>query len=153
LQLETLPRKEIAQKALEASVAVVMHNPDTAMELINEYAPEHLILTVFEEDEAVKKVTNAGSVFIGNFTPVSAGDYASGTNHTLPTNGYAKNYGGLSLDSFVKKITYQKITEEGIKNIGPTLETMTENEMLRAHKNAVSIRLDYLKHNSNDVSI
>src|SRR5690606_30989211 len=139
-------------KALDASVAVVMPNQDKAIALINEYAPEHLIIAVFDEDEVVRRITNAGSVFIGNFTPESAGDYASGTNHTLPTNGYAKNYGGLSLDSFVKKITYQRITEEGIKNIGPIVETMAENEMLRAHKNAVTIRLDYLKNNSDDVS-
>jgi len=151
-QLDNLPRKEIAQKALDASVAVVMPNQDKAIALINEYAPEHLIIAVFDEDEVVRRITNAGSVFIGNFTPESAGDYASGTNHTLPTNGYAKNYGGLSLDSFVKKITYQRITEEGIKNIGPIVETMAENEMLRAHKNAVTIRLDYLKNNSDDVS-
>src|SRR5690606_37762458 len=104
-QLDNLPRKEIAQKALDASVAVVMPNQDKAIALINEYAPEHLIIAVFDEDEVVRRITNAGSVFIGNFTPESAGDYASGTNHTLPTNGYAKNYGGLSLDSFVKKIT------------------------------------------------
>ena len=144
-QLAKLPRKEIAQKALENSVAVVMPNPDKAIDLINEYAPEHLIISVKDEEEVVDRIHNAGSVFIGNFTPESAGDYASGTNHTLPTYGFAKNYSGVSLDSFVKKITYQKITEEGIKNIGPTVEIMAENELLQAHKNAVSIRLNYLK--------
>ena len=144
-QLAKLPRKEIAQKALENSVAVVMPNPDKAIDLINDYAPEHLIVSVKAEEEVVDRIHNAGSVFIGNFTPESAGDYASGTNHTLPTYGFAKNYSGVSLDSFVKKITYQKITEEGIKNIGPTVEVMAENELLQAHKNAVSIRLNYLK--------
>ena len=144
-QLATLPRKEIAQKALENSVAVVMPNPDKAIDLINEYAPEHLIISVKDEVEVVDRIHNAGSVFIGNFTPESAGDYASGTNHTLPTYGFAKNYSGVSLDSFLKKITYQKITEEGIRNLGPTVEIMAENELLQAHKNAVSIRLDYLK--------
>lgn len=144
-QLAKLPRKEIAQKALENSVAVVMPNPDKAIDLINDYAPEHLIISVKDEEEIVDKIHNAGSVFIGNFTPESAGDYASGTNHTLPTYGFAKNYSGVSLDSFVKKITYQKITEEGIRNIGPTVEVMAQNELLQAHKNAVSIRLNYLK--------
>lgn len=151
-QLERLPRKEIAEKALESSVAVVMPNQDKAIELINEYAPEHLIIAVSNADAAADRIVNAGSVFIGNFTPESAGDYASGTNHTLPTNGYAKNYSGLSLDSFLKKITYQRITEEGLKNIGPAVEVMAANELLRAHKNAVSIRLDYLNNNADDFS-
>lgn len=144
-QLEKLPRKQIAQKALDNSVAVVMTNQDKAMELINDYAPEHLIVSVENEEEVVNRIYNAGSVFIGNFTPESAGDYASGTNHTLPTYGFARNYSGVSLDSFVKKITYQKITEEGIQNLGPTVETMAASEMLEAHKNAVSVRLNYLK--------
>ncbi|SMD46164.1 histidinol dehydrogenase [Aquiflexum balticum DSM 16537] len=144
-QLIKLSRKEMAKKALENSVAVVVGNQDKALELINDYAPEHLIICVENEDEVVNQIKNAGSVFIGNFTPESAGDYASGTNHTLPTYGYAKNYSGVSLDSFVKKITYQKITETGIKNLGPAIEIMASNEMLDAHKNAVSIRLKYLK--------
>ncbi len=144
-QLAKLPRKEMAKKALENSVAVVVGNEDKALELINDYAPEHLIICVENEEEVVNQIKNAGSVFIGNFTPESAGDYASGTNHTLPTYGYAKNYSGVSLDSFVKKITYQKITETGIKNLGPAIEIMASNEMLDAHKNAVSIRLKYLK--------
>jgi histidinol dehydrogenase len=110
-------------------------------ELINAYAPEHLILATAINDEMIEKVINAGSVFIGNFTPESAGDYASGTNHTLPTNGYARQYSGVSMDSFVKKITYQKISEEGLRNLGPAIERMAEAEELMAHKNAVSIRL------------
>jgi histidinol dehydrogenase len=142
---EKLTKKVLKEKSLENSMAVVMPNQDKAIDLINDYAPEHLILAVTDEEEVVGRITNAGSVFVGNFTPESAGDYASGTNHTLPTYGYAKNYSGVSLDSFVKKITYQKITEAGIKNIGPTVEIMAENEMLWAHKNAVTLRLNYLK--------
>lgn len=144
-QLELLPRKDIAKRALENSVAVVMHNQEKAIKLINEYAPEHLIICVENEEEAVKSIVNAGSVFIGNYTPESAGDYASGTNHTLPTYGYARNYSGVSLDSFYKKITYQKITEKGIQLLGPTIETLAANELLDGHKNAVSLRLKYLK--------
>jgi histidinol dehydrogenase len=143
--LENLPRKDIAKRALDNSVAVVMGKEENAIDLINDYAPEHLIICVENEDFVVSQIVNAGSIFIGNFTPESAGDYASGTNHTLPTYGYAKNYSGVSLDSFVKKITYQKITEKGIKKLGPTVETMAEHELLDAHKNAVSIRLKYLK--------
>ncbi len=146
-QLEDLPRKDIATKALKNSRAVVMDLQSEALDLINEYAPEHLIISVENEDEVVNSIFNAGSIFIGNFTPESAGDYASGTNHTLPTYGYAKNYSGVSLDSFVKKMTYQKITEEGLKNLGPTIEVMAANELLEAHKNAVTIRLNYLKNN------
>ena len=145
LQLEDLPRKDIAKKALGNSRAVIIDSTEEALELINFYAPEHLIISVVDEDEAVDAIYNAGSVFIGNYTPESAGDYASGTNHTLPTYGYARNYSGVSLDSFLKKITYQKITPEGLKNIGPTIEVMAENELLEAHKNAVTIRLKQLK--------
>lgn len=144
-QLQKLPRKDIAERALENSVAVVMGNEEKAIELINDYAPEHLIICVENEDEVVRRIVNAGSVFIGNYTPESAGDYASGTNHTLPTYGYARNYSGVSLDSFVKKITYQKITEKGMENLGPTIEMMAANELLDAHKNAVTVRLNYLK--------
>lgn len=144
-QVEKLPRKEIAYKALANSTAVVMQDQSDALALINDYAPEHLIIAVENEDEAVAAIYNAGSVFIGNFTPESAGDYASGTNHTLPTYGYARNYSGVSLDSFVKKITYQKITAEGLKSLGPVVEVMAANELLEAHKNAVTIRLNYLK--------
>jgi histidinol dehydrogenase len=139
-QLENLPRKELAAQALENSRILVVSSGDFA-ELINVYAPEHLILATAINDSLVEKVVNAGSVFIGNFTPESAGDYASGTNHTLPTNGYARQYSGVSLDSFVKKITYQKISEKGLRNIGPAIENMAEAEELLAHKNAVSIRL------------
>jgi histidinol dehydrogenase len=144
-QVEKLSRKDIAKRALDNSVAVVMTNEQMAIDLINDYAPEHLIICVENEDEVVRQIINAGSVFIGNFTPESAGDYASGTNHTLPTYGYARNYSGVSLDSFVKKITYQKLTEKGIQNLGPTIEILASNELLDAHKNAVSIRLKYLK--------
>ncbi|MDO8968827.1 histidinol dehydrogenase [Algoriphagus sp.] len=146
-QLEKLPRKDIAFKALANSTAVVMEDQEKALALINEYAPEHLIIAVENEEEVVAAIYNAGSVFIGNFTPESAGDYASGTNHTLPTYGYARNYSGVSLDSFVKKITYQKITDEGLKTLGPVVEVMAANELLEAHKNAVTIRLNYLKQN------
>lgn len=145
IQLEELPRKDIATKALKNSRAVVMEDQSEALNLINEYAPEHLIVSVENEDDVVDSIFNAGSVFIGNFTPESAGDYASGTNHTLPTYGYARNYSGVSLDSFLKKMTYQKITEEGLKKLGPTIEVMASNELLEAHKNAVTIRLNYLK--------
>lgn len=143
-QVQRLPRQKIAEKALENSVAVVINNPDKAVTLINDYAPEHLILSVGDVDELLPKIYNAGSVFLGNFTPESAGDYASGTNHTLPTNGYARSYSGVSLDSFLKKITYQQITEKGLKLLGPTVETMAANELLAAHENAVSLRLAYL---------
>ena len=144
-QLEKLPRKDIASKALQNSTAVVMEDSEKALELINQYAPEHLIIAVENEEEAVGAIYNAGSIFIGNYTPESAGDYASGTNHTLPTYGYARNYSGVSLDSFVKKITYQKISPEGLKKLGPVVEEMAANELLEAHKNAVTIRLNYLK--------
>ncbi|SFB56645.1 histidinol dehydrogenase [Algoriphagus aquimarinus] len=144
-QLEDLPRKDLAKKALSNSRAVIIDEMETALELINFYAPEHLIISVEKEDEAVAGIYNAGSVFVGNFTPESAGDYASGTNHTLPTYGYARNYSGVSLDSFLKKMTYQKISPEGLKNLGPTIEVMAENELLQAHKNAVTIRLKHLK--------
>ncbi|MFC3414400.1 histidinol dehydrogenase [Algoriphagus hitonicola] len=147
-QLENLSRKDIAKKALNNSVAVVLETQQDALALINDYAPEHLIIAVKNEEEVVAGIINAGSVFIGNYTPESAGDYASGTNHTLPTYGYARNYSGVSLDSFVKKITYQKISAEGLKNLGPTVEIMAENELLDAHKNAVTIRLNYLKENN-----
>jgi histidinol dehydrogenase len=139
-QLEELPRKDLAIQALENSRILVVDSSGFS-ELINDYAPEHLILATAINDELIETVVNAGSIFIGNFTPESAGDYASGTNHTLPTNGYARQYSGVSLDSFVKKITYQKISEEGLKNIGSSIEYMAEAEELLAHKNAVSIRL------------
>ena len=143
-QMAQLPRAEIAQKAMENSRAFLMNNEDELIDLINEYAPEHLILSVKNDEDMAERIINAGSVFLGHFTPESAGDYASGTNHTLPTNGFATAYSGLSLDSFVKKITFQKLSKEGIQTLGPTVECMAEAEELMAHKNAVSIRLAYL---------
>ena len=140
-QLVELPRKEIASLALENSWAIVVENKSEGVELINEYAPEHLILSVENADEIADKIVNAGSVFIGEYTPESAGDYASGTNHTLPTSGWAKSMAGVSVDSFVKKITYQRITSEGLQTIGPAIEIMAEHERLDGHKNAVSVRL------------
>jgi histidinol dehydrogenase len=140
-QLRDLPRKELAEKALANSKLILVKDLDEAIELSNFYAPEHLILQIRNAEEVAEKVINAGSVFIGHYTPESAGDYASGTNHTLPTNGFARAYSGVSVDSFVKKITFQKITKEGLQNLGKTIEVMAENEELNAHKNAVSIRL------------
>ncbi|WP_162051387.1 histidinol dehydrogenase [Pontibacter pamirensis] len=141
VQLAILPRKEFAQKALENSLGVVLGSVSEMMDFSNLYAPEHLILSILNFEEAIDSITNAGSVFLGNYSPESAGDYASGTNHTLPTNGYARAYSGVSLDSFVKKITFQYITPEGLQQIGSTIETMAAAEGLEAHKNAVSIRL------------
>lgn len=140
-QLEKLPRKEIAEKALNNSLYILLKSDEEALQLINEYAPEHLILCSLNEEYFIQNLQNAGSVFLGNYTPESAGDYASGTNHTLPTNGYARSYSGVSLDSYFKKITFQKITTKGIQLLGKTIEIMAENECLDAHKNAVSIRL------------
>ena len=140
-QLAQLPRKEIAAKALEHSKIIIVKDEDEAIDLLNEYAAEHLILSCTNADAVGEKIINAGSVFLGNYSPESAGDYASGTNHTLPTNGYARSYSGVSVDSFVKKITYQKLTQQGLKNIGRTVEVMAAAEGLEAHKNAVSIRL------------
>jgi histidinol dehydrogenase len=141
-QVARLPRAEITRQALENSVAVLVNTRAEALELINNYAPEHLILAMRDADDFAEQVQNAGSVFIGNYTPESVGDYASGTNHTLPTNGYARAYSGVSLDSFVKKITFQRLTPQGLKNIGPTVETMAIAEELVAHQRAVSIRLE-----------
>lgn len=140
-QLKDLPRKELAAKALENSKMILVKDMEEAMAFSNAYAPEHLILQTRDAEELAEKVINAGSVFIGHYTPESVGDYASGTNHTLPTNGFARAYSGVSLDSFVKKITFQKISKQGLKNIGNTVEIMAANEELMAHRNAVSIRL------------
>jgi len=140
-QLEQLPRKETAKKALENSKLILVKDENEAMDLLNDYAPEHLILSCANADALAERVIHAGSVFIGMYSPESAGDYASGTNHTLPTNGYAKMYSGVSVDSFIRKITYQKLSEEGLKNIGKTVELMAEAEGLQAHANAVSLRL------------
>ena len=150
-QLAELPRKNIAAKALENSKAILVENLTQAVELLNEYAAEHLILAVENADEIAENIINAGSVFIGNFSCESAGDYASGTNHTLPTNGYARNYSGVSLDSFTKKITFQKLSEKGILNLGKAIELMAEAEHLQAHKNAISLRLDKLNSDKADV--
>ncbi|MGB5930938.1 MAG: histidinol dehydrogenase [Cyclobacteriaceae bacterium] len=146
-QLEHLPRRMLAEKSLENSVAILVKNDNEVMDLINEYGPEHLILAVKNAEKMGKKVINAGSVFLGNYTPESAGDYASGTNHTLPTNGYAKAYSGVSVDSFVRKITFQQISPEGLGNIGPAIEIMAAAEELQAHKNAVSVRLKHISEN------
>ncbi len=144
-QVQELPRKAIADKAIDNSRLILVSSKEEALELINEYGPEHFIICSENEDYFVQGVLNAGSVFIGNYTPESAGDYASGTNHTLPTNGYAKQYSGVNLDSFMKTITFQKITEQGIREIGPSIELLAEAEGLQAHKNAVSLRLKDLK--------
>ena len=143
-QLEKLPRKDIAEKAIENSRLILVENDVIAAELINEYGPEHYIICVENEEFFVSNIQNAGSVFIGNYTPESAGDYASGTNHTLPTNGYAKQYSGVNLDSFMKSMTFQKISERGIQEIGEAIEIMAEAEGLQAHKNAVTLRLKSL---------
>ena len=140
-QLEVLPRKSIAAAALKNSKAILVEDTETAIELLNEYAAEHLILAVENADEIAEKVVNAGSVFLGNYSCESAGDYASGTNHTLPTGAYARSYSGVSLDSFVKKITFQKLSAEGISNLGKSVELMAEAEHLHAHKNAITVRL------------
>ena len=143
-QLERLPRTEIAACSLENSKLILVNNMDEALELTNAYAPEHLIVETKNYQEVAERVVTAGSVFLGSLTPESAGDYASGTNHTLPTNGYAKAYSGVSLDSFIRKITFQEITPEGIRNIGPAIEEMAANERLDGHKNAVTVRLQSL---------
>lgn len=140
-QLALLPRWEIAEKALLNSKLILVKNMDEAIELTNEYAPEHLIIETQNYLEQAERIVNAGSVFLGSLSPESAGDYASGTNHTLPTNGYAKAYSGVSLDSFIRKITFQEITREGIQTIGPAIEVMAANEQLKGHKNAVTVRL------------
>lgn len=140
-QLAVLPRKEIAEKAIANSKLIFVENEAIALDLINEYGPEHFIVCTENNDYYVDNIENAGSVFIGNYTPESAGDYASGTNHTLPTNGYAKNYSGVNLDSFMKSMTFQKISKKGIQNIGNAIEIMAEKEGLQAHKNAVTLRL------------
>jgi histidinol dehydrogenase len=140
-QLEKLSRRDMAVKALQNSKAILVDSQDEAIELLNAYAAEHLILSVENAEAVAEQITNAGSIFLGNYTPESAGDYASGTNHTLPTNGFARAYSGVSLDSFVKKITMQHITPEGLRQVGPIVEAMAEAESLDAHKRAVSLRL------------
>lgn len=144
-QLDTLPRKEIIKQAIANSQCILANDFAQAIEMLNEYAAEHLILCVENSERIAEQIVNAGSIFLGNYTPESAGDYASGTNHTLPTNAFAKAYSGVSLDSFLKKITLQKISEQGILNIGKHIECMAEAEQLFAHKNAVSVRLKSLQ--------
>lgn len=140
-QLDRLPRSGIAAKALENSRVVVLDNDGDMLDLINDYAPEHLIISMLNYSDIASRIRHAGSVFLGNYTPESAGDYASGTNHTLPTNGWARSYSGLNMDSFMKKITFQEISADGLQNLGPVVETMAEAELLDAHRNAVSVRL------------
>jgi histidinol dehydrogenase len=141
-QLKVLPRREIAIKALENSVAIAMNDSSLAMDLINDYAPEHLIMALRNPTDFVKDIRNAGSVFLGDFTPEAAGDYASGTNHTLPTNGFAKAFSGVSVDSFIKKITFQQVSPTGLELLGPVVATMAAAEQLEAHRQAILIRLE-----------
>jgi len=148
-QMRYLPRADLATRAMAHSRFICVPDDETAVELVNAYAPEHYIICCERESYYLEHIRNAGSVFVGNFTPVSAGDYASGTNHTLPTNGYARQYSGVNLDSFMKSITFQKITAHGIRDLGPAIETMAEEEGLLAHKNSVRVRLDALKAGSN----
>ena len=147
VQIESLPRKDFAAKSLLSSKLILVRNTDEAISLSNVYAPEHLIIATKDYEELSHKVTNAGSVFLGNYACESAGDYASGTNHTLPTHGYAKAYSGVNVDSFCRKITFQQITPEGIMNIGQAVEVMAENESLEAHKRAMTIRIEYIENN------
>ncbi len=142
LQLEQLSRKEIAEKALQNSRSILLESIDECINFSNSYAPEHLILAIANAEDKIERVQSAGSVFLGNYSCESVGDYASGTNHTLPTNGFARSYSGVSVESFVKKITFQSVSEVGLKNIGPSVEMMAEAEQLMAHKNAVTIRLN-----------
>ncbi len=151
-QLEVLPRKDIAGQSLKSGKAILLDSISTAMDLANLYAPEHLIIATEDARELSDLVKSAGSVFIGNYSCESAGDYASGTNHTLPTNGFARSYSGVSLDSFFKKITFQEISDEGIRNLGPTIELLAEAESLQAHANAVKIRRTFLEEKINNES-
>ncbi|HQK37024.1 MAG TPA: histidinol dehydrogenase [Bacteroidales bacterium] len=143
-QLAALPRRNIAEKSLSGSKVFIVRDNQTMMDMVNEYAPEHLIIAARNAETLAELVVNAGSVFIGNYSPESAGDYASGTNHTLPTYGYAKVFGGVSIDSFMKKITFQELSEFGLRNLGPAVMNMAAVEELEGHRNAVKIRFDYL---------
>ena len=147
-QIKQLPRQKIAREALKNSICFIMPSLEEGYELLNEYAAEHLIIATKNPDEAIERIHSAGSVFLGHYTPESAGDYASGTNHTLPTNGFARSYSGISLDSYVKKITYQSISPEGLTQLGPHVEKMAAAEQLDAHKNAVSLRLQKIEANA-----
>ena len=144
-QLEVLPRKEITEQALSHSRIIVLKDKQEIIDFTNLYAPEHLIIQTADYAEIAREIRNAGSVFMGAYTPESAGDYASGTNHTLPTNGYAHAYSGVNLDSFIKKMTFQEISADGIRHLGETICVMAENERLEAHRNAVIVRLETLK--------
>ena len=143
-QLDLLPRKELVQQSLNHSKVILVKDVDEAVDITNDYAPEHLILAVDDYMAFAERVVNAGSVFLGNYSCESAGDYASGTNHTLPTSGYAKAYSGVNLDSFCRKITFQELSAEGIRSIGPAVEQMAAAEQLDAHKNAMTLRLQSL---------
>ena len=147
MQVTLLPRKDIAMQALQNSACIVMENVESAFALLNEYAAEHLIIASDNAVVLAENIINAGSVFLGHYSPESVGDYASGTNHTLPTNGYAKAYSGVSLDSFIKKITFQQLSQQGLKNIGSAVEQMAAAEGLQAHKNAVTLRLNAIENN------
>jgi histidinol dehydrogenase len=141
--MSVLSRGDVVAQALSASKIIIVKTLKQGIEFINEYAPEHLIISCKDDEKVAEQITNAGSVFLGNYSPESVGDYATGTNHTLPTNGYAKAYSGVSVDSFMKKITYQKLSKEGLQTIGKTVELMAEAEGLDGHKNAVAIRLNH----------
>jgi len=143
-QINDLPRKAIAERALVNSRVILLDSQTDAIDFVNEYAPEHLIINTKNTDEISSQITNAGSIFLGNYSPEAIGDYASGTNHTLPTNGYAKAFAGVALESFMKYITYQRLTEEGISALGPAVELMAEAEQLIGHKMAIKVRLDSL---------
>jgi histidinol dehydrogenase len=144
-QLDNLPRKDIAKQSLKSGSIIIVKNDQEMIDISNQYAPEHLIISTGNYSKIAEKITQAGSVFLGNYTPESLGDYASGTNHTLPTNGFARSYSGLNMDAYYKKITFQEATNKGIKIIGPFVETMADAEQLQAHKNAVSVRLKFLQ--------
>jgi len=144
-QLESLPRKEIAKKVLENSRAFLLRDRDEVMDLVNRYAPEHLILQTARPEELAERVVNAGSVFIGSYTPESAGDYASGSNHTLPTNGFARAWSGVTLLSFMKSVTFQKMSRDGLLGLGPVIEAMAGAEQLEGHRNAVTLRLNKIR--------
>lgn len=148
-QLELLPRKDIAKEALSKSAILIIKDDEQAINTINQYGPEHLIINTEDAEKVAERIVNAGSVFVGQYTPESAGDYASGTNHTLPTNGWANSYSGVSLDSYLKKITYQKISAKGLELLGPSVEKMAAAEHLEAHKNAVTLRLKDIEENGN----
>ncbi|MDR2139733.1 MAG: histidinol dehydrogenase [Tannerella sp.] len=149
-QLKRLPRRSLAERSLAGSRIILLKNMDEIIAFTNQYAPEHLIIQTADCKAQAERIRNAGSVFLGPYTPESAGDYASGTNHTLPTKGYAKMYSGVNLDSFIRKITFQEITADGLRGLGPAVEIMAEHEQLDAHKNAVSVRLDALSQNESN---